>query len=57
MFIGKGHLTYDPWIWLKVTSLSSTTSVLKDGRISIEISSFHSKIYLFKTAKEADFSH
>jgi hypothetical protein len=57
MFIGKGHLTYDPWIWLKVTSLSFTTSVLKDGRIPIEISSFHSKIYLFKTAKEADFSH
>ena len=57
MFIGKGHLTYDPWIWLKVKYLSSTTSVLKDGRIPIEISSFHSKIYFFKTTKEADSSH
>ena len=24
-----GHLTYDPWIWLKVTSLSSTASKRK----------------------------
>ena len=57
MFIGNGHLTYDPWIWLEVTSLSSTTSVLKDGRIPIEISSFHSKFNFFKTTKEADSSH
>jgi hypothetical protein len=47
----------DPWIWLKVTSLSSTSSVLKNGRIPIEISSFHSKKYFFKTTKEADSSH
>ena len=25
-----GHLTYDPWIWLKITSLSSTASVLNE---------------------------
>ena len=23
-----GHLNYDTWIWLKITSLSSTASVL-----------------------------
>ena len=48
MFISNGHLAYDPWIWLKVTSLSSTTSVLKDGRISLEISSFYSKFFFSK---------
>ena len=42
MFPRLHHLTYDPWIWLKVTSLSSTASVLKDGRISLEISSSYS---------------
>ena len=31
-----GHLTYDSWIWLKITSLSSTASV-NDNRISLEI--------------------
>jgi hypothetical protein len=36
-------LSYDPSIWLKVTSLSSTASVLKDGRISLEIPSFYLK--------------
>ena len=35
-------LTY-PLIWLKLTSLSSTASVLRDGRILIEIISFYSK--------------
>ena len=29
--------TCDPWNWLKVTPMSSTTSVLKDGKISLEI--------------------
>ena len=29
-FMRCGHLTYDPWIWLKVTSLSSTASVLNE---------------------------
>ena len=37
MFIGNGHLTIDPWIWLKITSLSSTASVLKDGKTSLKI--------------------
>ena len=43
MFIGNGHLTIDPWIWLKLTFLSSTASVLKDGRMLLEITSFYSK--------------
>ena len=51
MFIGNGHLTNEPWIWLKVTSLSSTASVLKDDRIALEIPSFYSKKYFFKTSK------
>ena len=51
MFIGNGHLTIDPWIWLKVTFLSSTASVLKDGRILLEILSFSSKKLLFETSK------
>ena len=45
-----GHLTYDPWIWLKITSLSSTVSVLNDGRISLDIPSFCSEIFFFKTS-------
>jgi hypothetical protein len=57
LFTGNGHLTIDPWIWLKVTSLSSTASVLNDGRISLEIPSFCSKICFFKTLKQGDFSH
>ena len=57
MFTGNGHLTIDPWIWLKVTPLSSTASVLNDGRISLEIPSFCSKICLFKTSKKGDSSH
>ena len=48
MFISNGHLTYDLWIWLKVTPLSPTTSVLKGGRISLEISSFYSKVFFSK---------
>ena len=30
MFIGNGNLTVDPWMWLKITSLSFKASVLKD---------------------------
>ena len=47
----------DPWIWLKVTSMASTASVLKDGRISLEIPSFNSKIFIFKTSKSVDSNH
>jgi hypothetical protein len=38
-----GHLAYDTWIWLKVTSLASTASVLNDGRISLCSKLFFSK--------------
>ena len=31
--LANEHLTYDPWIWLKVTFMSSTASVLKDDII------------------------
>ena len=37
MFLRLHHLTYDPLIWSEVTCLSSTASVLKDGKISFEI--------------------
>ena len=50
-FMRCGHLTYDPWVWLKITSLSSTASVLNDGRISLDIPSFCSEIFFFKTSK------
>jgi hypothetical protein len=43
-----GILTYDTWIRLKITSLSSTTSVLKDSRISLEIPSFYSETFFFQ---------
>ena len=43
-FMRCGNLTYDTWIWLKITSLSSTASVLNDGRISLEIPSFCSDL-------------
>ena len=39
------NLTYDPWIWLKITSLCSTASVLNDGLISLEIPSFCSDFF------------
>ena len=50
-FMRCGNLTYDTWIWLKITSLSSTASVLNDGRISLEIPSFCSEISFFQNIK------
>ena len=47
MFIGNEHLTFGPSIWIKVKYLSSTASVLNDGRISFEILSYYSKIVSF----------
>ena len=44
-FMRCGHFTYDFWIWLKVTSPSSTASDLNDGRISLEIPSFCSEFF------------
>ena len=57
MFIGNEHLTYDPWIWLKVTFLSSTASVLKDVRISLEIPSFYLKKSFFQNGNETGKTH
>jgi hypothetical protein len=34
--LSRGHLTYDPLIWLKVTSLSSTASVLRECNILLK---------------------
>ena len=45
-----GNLTYDPWNWLKITSMSSTASVLK----------FHHSIQKYfssKTSKKGDLGH
>jgi hypothetical protein len=50
-FMRCGHLTYDPWIWLKVISMASTASVLNDDRISLEIPSFYSEFFFSKTSK------
>ena len=32
IFMRCGHLTYDPWIWLKVTSMASTASIRKNAK-------------------------
>ena len=57
MFPRLKHLTYDPWTWLKVTSMASKASVMKDDRISLEIPSFYSKKKIFKISKWGDSSH
>ena len=38
IFMGGGDLTYDPWIWLKVTSMGSTASNRKSAKIPYNIS-------------------
>ena len=50
-FMRCGNLTYDTYIWLKITSLSSTASVLNYGRISLELPSFCSEICFFQNIK------
>ena len=32
MFLRFQHLTYDPWIWLKVISMASTASNIKNAQ-------------------------
>ena len=44
--MSKGHLTYDPW--LKVTSLSSTASVLRECKISLKFQEFFQIYFFFK---------
>ena len=45
---------YDPLIWLKVTSLSSTASVLREGKISLKFQECIQKVIFFKTSKQGD---
>ena len=47
----RGHLTYYPLIWLKLTSLSSTASVLKECKISLKFQEFFQIFIFFKTSK------
>ena len=49
--LNSGIFTYDPWIWSKVTSLSSTASVLRDGKISLKCHESIQKKFFFKTSK------
>ena len=49
--LSRGHLSYDPLIWSKVTSLSSTASVLRECKISLEFQDFFQKDFFFKTSK------
>jgi hypothetical protein len=41
--LSRGNLTYDPLIWLKIASLSSTASVLRECKISIRFQEFIKK--------------
>ena len=50
-----GNLTYDPLIWLKVTSLLSTASVLREYKISQKLQELFKK-HFFKTSIKGDFS-
>ena len=50
-FMRSGNLIYDTWIWLKITSLSSTASVLNDSRILLEIPSFCSEFFFVQNIK------
>ena len=43
---------YDPLIWLKVTSLSSTASVLSKGKISLKFQEGIQKIHFSKHQNE-----
>jgi hypothetical protein len=47
---------YDPLIWLKVTSLSSTASVLREGKISLKFHEGIQKVHFFKISKSGDSS-
>ena len=50
----SGNLIYDPLIWLKVTSLSSTASVLREFKISLKFQeSIQKKIFCSKHLNKA----
>ena len=55
--LSSGHFTYDPLIWLKVTSLSSTASVLRDGKISLKFQESIKKLFFPQNIKIRWFSH
>ena len=44
-------MSYDPLIWSKVISMSSTASVLRECKISLEFQDFFQKKFFFKTSK------
>ena len=46
-----GHLNYGPLIWLKVTSLASTASVLRDDKIPLKFQESLHKSFSLKTSK------
>ena len=52
--LSSGCLTYDPLIWLKVTSLSSTASVFRDGKISLKFQKSTKKYFFLKTSQWDD---
>ena len=48
----EGNLTYDSLIWLKVTFLSSTASVLREGKISLKFQQcIQNFFFFFKISK------
>ena len=49
--MSRGHLTYDPLVWSKVTSLSYTASVLRECIISLKFQEFFQICIFFKTSK------
>ena len=55
--LSSGIFTYDPLIWLKVTSLSSTASVLRDGKISLKFQESIKKLFFPQNIKIRWFSH
>ena len=48
----SGHLSCDPLIWSKVTSLSSTASVLREDKISLKFQECIQKIIEAKEASD-----
>jgi hypothetical protein len=49
--LSSGHLNYDPLIWLKVTSLASTASVLRNDKIPRKFQESLQKLFFLKTSK------
>ena len=43
--LSSEHLNYDPLIWLKVTTLASTASVLRDDKIPLKFQESLQKLF------------